>query len=137
MRVIGFNFTKISIEKLKEITEVPKVKTEINIPEIKGVKSTILKTKEEIIEAKFEYIVNYEPESAKVNIEGRALLSVDPKIARDILKQWKKKKMPEEFRMLLFNVVMRKSALKALLLEDELNLPLHTPLPSLRRAKEK
>ncbi len=137
MRVIGFNFTKISIEKLKEITEVPKVKTEINIPEIKGVKSTILKTKEEIIEAKFEYIVNYEPESAKINIEGRALLSVDPKIARDILKQWKKKKMPEEFRMLLFNVVMRKSALKALLLEDELNLPLHTPLPSLRRAKEK
>jgi len=137
MRVIGFNFTKISIEKLKEITEVPKVKTEINIPEIKGVKSTILKTKEEIIEAKFEYIVNYEPESAKINIEGRALLSVDPKIARDILKQWKKKKMPEEFRMLLFNVVMRKSALKALLLEDELNLPLHTPLPSLRRTKEK
>jgi len=137
MRVIGFNFTKISIEKLKEITEVPKVKTEINIPEIKGVKSTILKTKEEIIEAKFEYIVNYEPESAKVNIEGRALLSVDPKIAKDILKQWKKKKMPEEFRMLLFNVVMRKSALKALLLEDELNLPLHTPLPSLRRTKEK
>ncbi len=137
MRVIGFNFTKISIEKLKEITEIPKVKTEINIPEIKGVKSIVLKTKEEIIEAKFEYIVNYEPESAKINIEGRALLSVDPKIARDILKQWKKKKMPEEFRMLLFNVVLRKSALKALLLEDELNLPLHTPLPSLRRAKEK
>lgn len=137
MRVIGFNFTKISIEKLKEITEIPKVKTEINIPEIKGVKSTILKTKEEIIEAKFEYIVNYEPESAKVNIEGRALLSVDPKVAKDILKQWKKKKMPEEFRMLLFNVVMRKSALKALILEDELNLPLHTPLPSLRRTKEK
>ena len=137
MRVIGFNFTKISIEKLKEITEIPKVKTEINIPEIKGVKSTILKTKEEIIEAKFEYIVNYEPESAKVNIEGRALLSVDPKVAKDILKQWKKKKMPEEFRMLLFNVVMRKSALKALLLADELNLPLHTPLPSLRRTKEK
>lgn len=137
MRVIGFNFTKISIEKFKEITEIPKVKTEINIPEIKGVKSTILKTKEEIIEAKFEYIVNYEPESAKVNIEGRALLSVDPKVAKDILKQWKKKKMPEEFRILLFNVVMRKSALKALILEDELNLPLHTPLPSLRRTKEK
>ena len=137
MRVIGFNFTKISIEKLKEITEIPKVKTEINIFEIKGVKSTILKTKEEIIEAKFEYIVNYEPESAKINIEGRTLLSVDPKIAKDILKQWKKKKMPEEFRMLLFNVILRKSALKALPLEDELNLPLHTPLPSLRRTKEK
>jgi endonuclease V-like protein UPF0215 family len=137
MRVVGFNFTKISIEKLKEITEIPKIKTEINIPEIKGIKSTILKSKDEIIEAKFEYIVNYEPELAKVNIEGRALLSIDPKIARDILKQWKKKKMPEEFRMLLFNVVMRKSALKALLLEDELNLPLHTPLPSLKRTKEK
>ena len=137
MRVIGFNFTKISIEKLKEITEIPKIKTEINIPEIKGIKSTILKTKEEIIEAKFEYNVNYEPEAAKINIEGRALLSVDPKIAKDILNQWKKKKMPEEFRMLLFNVVLRKSSLKALLLEDELNLPLHTPLPSLRKTKEK
>ena len=136
MKVIGFNFSKISIEKLKGSAENLKINTEIEVPEIKEIKSNILKTKEELIEAKFAYIVKYEPGFAKVELEGRALLAVEPKIAKDVLKQWKKKKLPEDFRILLFNVIMKKSALKALNLEDELNLPLHTPMPSLRKEEK-
>jgi hypothetical protein len=138
MRVIGFNFTKISIEKLKELTERPKVTNEIDVPEIIEAKPGILKTKEDILEAKFEYKVAYEPKLANINLEGRILLSLEPKIAKEVLKQWKKKKMPEEFRNLLFNIILRKSSLKALQLEDELNLPIHMPLPSLKKPdKEK
>lgn len=138
MRVVGFNFTKISIENLKQVTKGFKINTEIDVPEIKSanLKVSPFKTKDELIEAKFIYSVNYEPDFAKVRLEGNILFSIDPKVAKAILKQWKSKKMPEDFRLLLFNVIMRKSTLKALYLEDELNLPLHTPMPSFKKPKE-
>jgi hypothetical protein len=138
MRVIGFNFTKISIESLKDITEGPKINTEIDISEISTIKAktTPLKTKEDLLEVKFTYNVNYEPDFVKLSIAGRVIFSIDPKMIKDILKQWKSKKMPDDFRMLLFNVILRKSTLKALDLEDDLNLPLHLPLPSIKKTKE-
>ncbi len=139
MRIIGFNFTKISIEKLKEASELKeqlKISTQIDVPELTEVKPHILKTKEEIVGAKFTYGVNYDPGFAKVELEGRILIAIEPKIAKEILKQWKKKKMPEDFRLFLFNVILKKSILKALHLEEELNLPLHIPLPSFKKEQK-
>jgi hypothetical protein len=139
MRIIGFNFTKISVEKLKEPSELKeqlKINTQIDVPELTEVKSHLLKTKEEIIGAKFTYGVNYSPDFAKIELEGRILVAVEPKVAKEIFKQWKKKKMPEDFRLLLFNVVLKKSSLKALYLEEELNLPLHMPMPSFKKEQK-
>ena len=139
MRVIGFNFTKISIERLKDTvrpTEELKIGTQMDVPELKELKSDILKTKEEILTAKFVYGINYDPDFAKVELEGRILIALDPKIAKDVLKQWKKKKMPEDFRIFLFNVILKKSSLKALDLEEELNLPLHMPMPSFKKEEK-
>ncbi len=137
MRVVGFNFTKISIERLKDSrpTKDLKINTEIDVSELKEIKSDILKTKEELLTAKFTYEINYNPDFAKISLEGRVLITTDPKISKEILKQWKKKKMPEDFRIFLFNVILKKSTLKALDLEEELNLPLHMPLPSFKKEK--
>lgn len=139
MRIIGFNFTKISVEKLKEPSELKeqlKINTQIDVPELTEVKSHLLKTKEEIIGAKFTYGVDYNPDFAKIELEGRILVAVEPKVAKEIFKQWKKKKMPEDFRLFLFNVVLKKSSLKALYLEEELNLPLHMPMPSFKKEQK-
>lgn len=136
MRVIGFNFTKISIEKLKDRVENIKVNTDIQVSEIRQSKSNLIKTKEDLLEAEFSYNVDYDPGFVKVGFSGIVILAVEPKIAKEVLKQWKKKKMPEDFKFLLFNMILRKSTLKALNLEDELNLPLHLPLPSIKKSKE-
>ena len=137
MRVMGFTFTKISIETFKEEYKDLKINTEIDFPEIKEVKQSILKTKEDILEVYFEYKVKYNPEIAIVEFKGKTLLALDPKLAKDVLKQWKKKKMPEEFRLFLFNVILRKATPKAIGLEDEINVPIHMPMPSFRRQEEK
>lgn len=139
MRVIGFNFTKINIEKNKEPAEVIEklsTNTKIDIPEIKEIKSHILKTKDELLGVTFAYHVEYEPDVAKINLEGKILFSADSKTVKEILKQWKKKGMPEDFRLLLFNVILKKSTLKALHLEEELNLPLHMPMPSFKKEEK-
>ena len=133
MKIIGFNFTKMSAERMKDSAENIKINTELDFPEIREAQSSLLKTKEELLEAKFNYRVNYDPDLAKVTISGVVLFSVDSKTAEEVLKQWKNKTLPEDFRILLFNVIMKKAALKALTLCDELNLPVHIPLPTMRK----
>ena len=139
MRVIGFNFTKIAIERLKDSLkkeEELKINTQIDVSEIKEVKSNLLKTKEEILMVVFSHKVNYEPGVAEINLEGKVIIALPPKIVKEVLKQWKKKKMSEDFRIPLFNLILKKSSLKALALEEELNLPLHIPLPSFKKEEK-
>ena len=133
MRIIGFNFNKISIERKKKDSGKINIKTEIDVPEIKEVKSSIIKTGEIIVEVMFDYKIKYEPDFAEVSLAGNILITLEPKIAKDVLKQWKKKKIHEDFRIFLFNIILKKAALKALELEDELNLPLHMPMPSFKK----
>ena len=133
MKFIGFNFTKISIEKFKNKLEDLKIDTKINISGINKVKSDIFKNKEEILEVKFNYEITYDSEIAKISFEGLVLVSIDPKESKEILKKWEKKELLEEFKITLFNIILKKSNLKALQLEDELNLPTHITLPFIKK----
>jgi len=137
MRVLGFNFDKISIEKLKDRPKDLKISTNIDVADIKELKTDLLKTKEELVNVRFAYTVKYEPGYAVLNLKGTITLSLDEKLSKDVLKEWKKKQMPEGFRTVLFNIIMRKAAVRSLQLEDEMNLPLHLPLPTIRTEKEK
>ncbi len=137
MKLFGFNFTKIQIEKFKERVEGLKINTKIDISDIKEAKAGILKTKEELLTVKFVYGLDYEPEMAKVELEGNLIVSLESKRVKEILKEWKKKKMPEDFRTTLFNVILRKSGLKALQLEEEMNLPIHMQMPTLKLSDKK
>jgi hypothetical protein len=137
MRLIGFNFEKISVERFQERVEELKFNTKIDISAINPLKSDIIKTKEELLKIDFIYSVVYEPNFAKLELAGNIILSVEPKIAREILKGWKDKQTSEDFRIFMFNIILRKSNIKALQLEDELGLPPHIPLPSLSKENVK
>jgi len=135
---MGFNFDKINIEKLSNKAEKNlEVKTNIDISEIKEVKQDNMLIKDEFIGVQFIFNVNYNPDFAKINLSGNVLFTVDKKLSKDILKQWKDKKIQEDFRTLLFNIILRKANLKALELEEEMNLPLHIPMPSLKKQETK
>ncbi len=134
MRLIGFNFVKVGAEKLnRERIGNVKFNTKIDITSIDSINSDILKTKEELLKIDFVYSVAYEPEFAKVELMGNVILSVEPKIAREVLKGWKDKKTSEDFRIFMFNIILRKSNIKALQLEEDIGLPPHIPLPSLNK----
>jgi len=137
MRIIGFNFNKINIEKFSDKIENLKINTDINISEINEIKLDFFKTKEQFIGVKFIYKISYKPDISKIELAGNIVFGIEPQIAKDILKQWQNKKISEEFRITLFNVILRKSNLKALQLEDEMNLPPHISLPSLKKQEDK
>jgi len=134
---MGFNFTKIQVEKFKDRVENLKIGTRIDVSEIKEAKAGILKTKDEILIIKFLFGLDYEPKMAKLDLEGNLILSVDSKKAREILKDWKNKKMSEDFKITIFNLILKKSTLKALQLEEEMSLPIHMQLPSLKIDEKK
>lgn len=136
MKLVGFNFDKISVEKMSSQFENLKISTKIDISDISSVKSDFFKTKEELLGIKFSFGLDYEPNIAKIELIGTILLSLDSKIAKEALKQWKDKKISEEFKLPVFNIILRKATLRALRLEEEMNLPLHIQLPSLRKDQE-
>ncbi len=133
MRLIGFNFEKMSIERFQERVDEIKFNTKVDISSITPLKSDIIRTKEELLKVDFVYSVLYEPNLAKLELKGNLILSVEPRIAKEVLKGWKDKQTSEEFRLFMFNIILRKANIKALQLEDELSLPPHIPLPSLNK----
>ena len=136
MKLAGFNFTKISVEKLKGQGEGLKINTNIDISEIGDVKSDMFKLREQMIAISFSNTISYDPDYAKLELAGTMIVGVDSKLAREIIKQWKDKKIPEEFRFDLFNIIIRKCSVKALELEEDLNLPLHIQMPKVQKQPE-
>ena len=135
MKIIGFNFDKIHIEKISDTRKDLKINTNVDITDVKSSKQKLFQTKEEVIEIKFSYEVDYSPDIAKISLSGHVVLLIDSKTAKKFVKEWKNKKLPEEHRLIIFNVIMKKSNLKAIQLEDEMNLPLHISLPSVKEMK--
>lgn len=136
MKIIGFNYTKINVEKYKDSFKEIKVNSQVDISSIEEVKQEVFKSKEEFLAVKFKYKIEYAPDVAVIVLEGNILVSVDSKLAKEVIKKWKEKAMPEEFNIPLFNIIFRKAGLKALQIEDEMNLPSHIQMPVLRKQED-
>ena len=145
MKVIGFNLTKILVEKPAELKANFSVNNHIEFIEIEKEELDIVKDAEPI-KVKFRYTVSYDSSDAKEKkkenksdsgnliFEGIILLALDKELSKEILKSWKKKEIGADFKLPIFNLILRKCTPKALDLEDQLGLPLHVPLPKIGAA---
>ncbi|MEK6844649.1 MAG: hypothetical protein AABX44_00145 [Nanoarchaeota archaeon] len=136
MKILGINFTKLNAEKFSSGSKSLNIGTNMNISEIKELKSDFFSSKEKALGIKFIYEIDYEPNFAKINLVGNILVSTDEANFNQILEGWKEKKLPDDFRISIFNLILKKSSLRALQLEEEINLPLHIAMPYLK-SKEK
>ena len=137
MKLFGFNFDKINIEKFSNGAGELKINTNIDISEIEKIQTDVFKTNEELLGIKFNYTIDYEPKFAKIEFSGNILASIDSKATKEVLKKWKDKQIPDDFRITLFNLIMRKSSIKALEFEEEMGLPYHIPMPTLKNPESK
>lgn len=137
MKLVGFNFTKIYIKKTKTSFENLKISTKLNITDFDKVESKILNNEDSIFSVRFTYEIGYEPKIAEIEFEGVILISVDSKMSEEMKNEWKKtKQLPEKIKFAIYNLILKKSNIKALSLEEEMNLPSHFNLPSLKPKKE-
>ena len=129
MRVIGFNLLKISVEKEEQQHKKVEIKQDIDIEDVS--KEKVPFSNEEIIKITFSFVVNYNPDFAKLELKGNVMVLPEKDELKDFLKSWKSKQIPEDKRINLFNFIMSKCNVRALDLEDQMNLPLHLPMPRL------
>lgn len=134
MKLAGFNFTKINVEKFTNDFKNLKINTSINLVSIDEAKT--IKTNDSFLNLKFNYSIDYDPKIAKIEFEGNMLISIDSKKAKEILDDWKNKKIKDESRLAIFNGILMKSNIKAVQIESEMGLPIHFKLPSLTLGKK-
>ncbi len=142
MRLIGFDFTKISAEKSDKLNEKYVTNTNMDITDIKEEDLRLVENQKVIkIAFKFEVIYNSKDNKDKkfgeLNFEGDLVFSAGEKEVKELLDNWKKKEkqaISPEFKVPLFNMIMRKCTPKALDLEDALGLPFHFPFPQIKAA---
>ena len=106
MRILGFNFKKISCERKKPLKGQLKINSNININDIEEEKSDLIKN-QDLLKFHFTFLIDYS-KSAEVIFQGIVLIAVDKKEKIKILKDWKKKKFEEKYRLPLFNMILNK-----------------------------
>lgn len=129
MRIIGFNLTKILVEKQEKFGEKLQVNQNINIKNIFEEKIPI--TENKALKIAFNLSITYSENFAKMEFEGTILVLPEKDEFKKILESWKNKNIPETLRVPIFNFIMDKCNIKALYFEDELGLPFHMPMPKL------
>jgi len=131
MRVIGFNFSKISIDKKKEPEKGMKINTNIEIKELEKKDIDVFKDKD-VFDMAYEFKINYSEDIAELVFNGSILILIEnEEIVKNIEENWKDKKLPENLRIPLMNVIFSRCNLKALQLEEDLGLPQHLPSPKI------
>lgn len=130
MPIVGFNFEKVSVEKKKLIEGKVKIKSNVSITDVKEEKLPTGKTKMDGLKFNFTFDIDYTPDIGSINLKGHIFFMDDPKLLKDIIKQYKKdKKLSPEVTAQIVNAILLKSTTKALGLAQEVNLPPHIPLP--------
>jgi len=133
MKIIGFNLSKIQIQKKEKFEGKIEINQNIDIKNI--TEDSIPITDEKVLRFDFTFHIDYTGDAAKLEFEGNLLSIPDKDEFKDIIKSWKEKKISDKVRIPLFNFIMSKCNIKALSLEDDLNLPYHIPMPRLEPPK--
>ena len=127
MKVIGFNYTKVNAERSLKEAKVEKINQDLEFINVEKDELGLAKDLN-IIKISFTFKINYDPNCASISLDGTAILNTSPEESKQILKAWKKKQIEDSVRMPLIKLIMNKCSLKALNLEEELNIPPHMRL---------
>ena len=131
--LLGFNFTKISAQRYPDFKGKLEVKPKINISSIE--KHELNLVKQDAVKIKFAFGINYK-DLADIDLEGDVILKTDASTQKEILESWKNKKLDVEVQTLILNLIMQKASIKAIELEEEMNLPIHIKIPRLEVSKK-
>ncbi len=132
MKFLGLKYTKISVKKNPNFDGKITMNQNIKINSIEDYKQ--LDRKEESIKVSYKFEVSY-GDLGNIELEGILFLAMDSKLQKQILKDFESKKADTEENVLIMNLIIQKSSIKAMELEEEMNLPIHVKLPSLQFKK--
>lgn len=130
--IIGFNFTKIAVDKKGPVKGKVEIKRDLSI---KDIKEEAMQSKKPAIRVSFEFSVTYDPKIASIIMNGELFYLTDK--AKSIAAEWKKSKKLDDDKITfdVVNVILARCNIRSLQLSDDMNLPPTIRLPKVK-AKE-
>jgi len=130
MAIVGFDFTKINVEKKAAAKGNIKINNNVSIKEVKEEELTLGTIKQKALKFEFVFNTKYEPNLATIAFEGFILYLTKPEQIQGIINEWKKnKKLPKDITTPVLNAVLTRCNIQALILSKDLSLPSPIPLP--------
>ena len=130
MAIIGFNYSRMNVERKKPVKGKVNVSFNIVIDSVKKAKVNIGSSKRSGAEFKFKFKVLYEPDMAELVLEGTLVYIGEAKTVEKVIERWEKeKKITKDAFQEVYNYILKKSNVQALILTKEMNLPAHFQMP--------
>ena len=133
MPIVGFNFTKIDVEKSDNAKGNVNIHNNVTIKNIEKADVSFSGDKQNVVRFSFEFTAKYEPSIGNIFFGGAVLYLDEQKKTKEILDSWKKdKKIEKSLMTSILNTVLAKCNIQALILSQEVNLPPPVPLPKVQ-----
>ncbi|MBN2368521.1 hypothetical protein JXC34_05875 [Candidatus Woesearchaeota archaeon] len=130
MALIGFHFKKMQAEKKKALTSKVNVNSNITVVNAKEAKVNMGKSKQAGIEFTFNFTTKYVPDVATIDLEGAVVYLGPEDKVKETLSGWTKdKKIPQDVLEEVYNYLLARCNIQALVLGRDMQLPPHVPMP--------
>jgi len=135
MTIVGFNFTKINVEKKAGAGGKVNINNNVSIKDVKEYSLMLGKSEQKGLRFVFEFKSEYEPNMGSIVLNGDVMYLGPNEEVDKVMKEWKKnKKIDPDFSAPILNTVLTRSNIKALILSQDVNLPSPIPLPRISKA---
>ncbi|MFH1133969.1 MAG: hypothetical protein V1735_05740 [Nanoarchaeota archaeon] len=137
MAIVGFNLTKLSVERAETLKGKISIANNVSIKDIEDADLSLGDAKQRGLKFIFEFSSKFEPEFASIVMHGNVLFLAEAAKVTSLLDGWRKsKKIPQEVMTEVLNVVLTKCNIEALMLSRDFNLPSPVPLPKVEAQKK-
>ena len=130
MTVVGFNFTKILVQRKDFVKGKINISNNVAIKKVDTADLALGASNQSGLKIDFAFNTKYEPDLGLIEMEGNVLYMADEKKTKEIIDNWKKTtRIPKDIMETVLNTVLQRCNVEALLMSRELNLPPPIPLP--------
>jgi hypothetical protein len=130
MAIIGFNFTKLAVERKKQIEGKVNISNNVSIKSIEPSKLALGSVQQNTLRISFLFSSEYQPDVASITLAGDVLYLHEGGDSQKLLQEWEKTKaLPPEIMKGVLNHILQKCNIEALLLSKEVALPPPVRLP--------
>ena len=138
MNLLGFKFTKMDIERKKELDKKTTIKNSIKIENIEKEKLEIPIKTGVPLKYSFSFISEYQPNAGKIELLGEIIYLEKETKAKEILKEWDKdKKIEEGIQQNLFRLIINKCKIEVMILTKDVPLPHPLIMPPQKESPSK
>jgi hypothetical protein len=133
MSIIGFNFTKVNVERNEGSSQKINVQNNIGIKNVEEATVNFAGGNSKALKFTFFFHCAFQPDVGHINLDGEIIALFDNDEGQKVLDEWKDKKhIPASQATKVLNVALNKAQIMALLLSKEVNLPAPVQLPKVQ-----